>query len=347
MVNNASGPAGEGPEGTGMMRLRRLIHIVVGLFVVAGWTVPACGQDHPPAAGARVPGADQADVHNPFSPGYVDMTPDGPTSFYFYHGPYPYGVGYGFPYLGGYGAWYYDPYWAGPFVLPPLVVPAEAMYGPQAVRRFYGADQPVAARSPVRQAVGGGFGVLAPLGNGNPDRPKVRVANGLFVARALTFVTFGDMHFRRQKYSDAYQRYKKAAAAAPDLGDVYFRQGFSLVAMSRYESAAKAFKRGLALDPGLARSEFRLDQVYGENQLAKNAHLEALADAAAEQPDDGDLMFLVGVLLYFDDQPERSRIFFLRARDLSGGDEEHLAGFFKELAPAQAGGDENPAGVEL
>ena len=250
-----------------------------------------------------------------------------PGGSFFLFGAYPwYGptyFGYG-PVLNSAPPWRYGP-------APMSVAPA--------VPRMDEAPAPEKA-SPA----GGGFGELAGGEAKNAERPKIRVSNAESVARARRFIAFGDQHFRTQKFSDAYQRYKKAAAAAPDLADAYFRQGFSLLAMGQYVSAARAVKHGLSLKPDWPQSNFRSDELYGDNRLAKVAHLEQLAAEATEHPRNADLMFLLGVRLYFDDQGERSRLFFQRAGQL-GADREAIAGFLK-AAPASVAGDQ-PAGREL
>ena len=48
----------------------------------------------------------------------------------------------------GYDLYWYDPYWYAPLAPPPLFLPAETMYGPQAVRRFMGLDTPRTASLP-------------------------------------------------------------------------------------------------------------------------------------------------------------------------------------------------------
>jgi tetratricopeptide (TPR) repeat protein len=171
-----------------------------------------------------------------------------------------------------------------------------------------------------------------PAHDGELAKRKPRVSNPTAVARAKEFLKFGDEHFRAQEFSEAYQRYKKAAGAAPDVAEAYFRQGFSLLALGKYDSAGKAILRGLALKPDWARSKFRLDDLYGPNRLAKANQLEQLAAAAGNEPDNPELLFLLGVELYFDGQPERARKFFVRAGELGEG-RAHLEGFFKALGP--------------
>jgi tetratricopeptide (TPR) repeat protein len=221
----------------------------------------------------------------------------------------------------------YIPVWAGPFwygdcygrpyVLPPFPAVAPVARNPAP-----------APNLPAQRKPPGG----AAAAKGKKPAKKDRVSNAAALARAKEFLKFGDEHFRAQEFSDAYQRYKKAASAAPDLADAYFRQGFSLLALGSYPSACKAFLRGLKLKPDWAESKFRLDDLYGANRLAKTNQLDQLAEAAGNEPHNAKLMFLLGIELFFDGQGQRARKFFVRAGDL-GEDKSHLAGFFEALGP--------------
>lgn len=286
---------------------------------------------------------------------------DGSTSGHHHHHHHGHGGGWFLPGPYPY-PWYGPPYyapWYG-YGVPPVVLPANGLFGPQAVNNFLGwnAPAPMAANLPAPQVVPrlanrgaangrganrggaqgaqrpgvGGFGVLADDDGKDAKFKKGRVSNPESIARARQFIAFGDEQFHVQDYSDAFQRYKKAATAAPDLADAQFRQAFSLLAMGRYAPAAKALRHGLALKPEWPQSRFRLDDLYGDNRLAKVTHLEQLATAATERLENSDLMLLLGVGLYFDGQAERARLFFERAQDL-GADRESIAGFLK-VAPA-------------
>src|SRR5689334_6367090 len=118
------------------------------------------------ASAQSVPGARQADRHNPLSDRYVDMMPhvlarrqgsgrsagnsggSGGGAVFNFGGYYPfpgYYGGYGYPGYGyGYVPGYFPPYYLdpgygtplGPYVLPPVTLPAETMYGPQRQLQF-------------------------------------------------------------------------------------------------------------------------------------------------------------------------------------------------------------------
>lgn len=238
-----------------------------------------------------------------------------PYPIYPYYGVYPYPV-YGYPYAAfsgrfpngpGFTVLSPVPYANYPYTTPLYPPPPQIFgVGPSV-------DPAVPPSRPARE-----------------DRPAPqRGTNRDSLASAGKFIGYGDNHFAAQRYNDANQRYKNAAEVAPGLADSYFRQGFALMAMGRYEAAIKAFKRGLDLDPGWITLGFRIDTLYGENKMAKKSHLDALAKAASGEQLDPDMLFLLGVVLYFDGQTERSAPFFQRANQLSNS--PYLTGFLGQL----------------
>jgi tetratricopeptide (TPR) repeat protein len=159
-----------------------------------------------------------------------------------------------------------------------------------------------------------------------------RASNPAGQGRAHEFIKIGDERFRRQRFNEAYQRYKDAATAAPDLSEVHFRQGLALAAMGQYAQGVRAIKRGLQIEAAWPSSKFQLDELWDRNRVAKDAIRDALAEAAIARPQDGDLMFLLGLHLFFDGQRERSQLFFDRAEVLDPGAAEHVRAFLRELA---------------
>jgi hypothetical protein len=293
-------------------------------------------------------------------------------------GGYPYGYGglnyfngpiYGGPLWGGIG-------WPYPFYMPPVVVPAETWFGPRAMERFLGLGPDSATMTlmqpqlPVNQVVvppvnagllnGGAVnGVAANAGAANagaakPDpqplngpavehnrarpAPRVRETNDEVRTRAARRLAMGDEDYRAQRYGEAYSTYRRAAEIAPDLYEVYFRQGQALVALRRYDDALKSFKRGLDLDPNWPRRPMRLTELYGPNQAAFVAHLEALAKEAVARPGDSSPILLLGIELFSSGQQDRAKRFFDQAAALAGDSPLYAELFLRELnqpAPPQ------------
>jgi Tfp pilus assembly protein PilF len=266
-----------------------------------------------------------------------------------YYRPPVYGHPYYYPRWGyGYGTGiYFDPATnTAEYYLPPIYSPAELNYGPLAIERFLGIR-----RNPI---------VMPPSADAAPDAAdkdvtpaevadKLRKSNNESRARGKRFIEFGDALFLRQRFNEALQRYKSAIEAAPDLVDAYMREGFALIAVNQYRLATKALKIAVELDPEFVKSGFRLDDLYGANRLAETSHLETLAREALENPDDADLLFLVGMMLHADGEPERARRFLGKAAELGGPEAARLLSPLLETeAPAEAvpAVQDNAAGID-
>ncbi len=288
-----------------------------------------------------VPGAQQGDVHVPWSPKYLPLLPNHPiqygsstsfglgngqTSYYFGSGWPAYGYGWGPNY--GYSYGYYPPYYLGPVILPPLYLPAEEFYGPLAVLRFMGMD---GLRRPALPVIIANQKVAEV--DGRPARPKLRVSNAAMKAQAGKFMAFGDARFLKQNYNSALDRYRTAAQSASDLPETFVRQGFALVAMGRFDSAAKAMRRALLLQPDANKWNVRLADLYGENKIAKTAHLEALARAVEDNPQSADLLLLLGLQLLCDGQADRAMPVFQRCEQLGGNEDGAITGLLKPVGP--------------
>jgi hypothetical protein len=295
--------------------------------------------------------------------GAVTYGPLGPYTNYYY-GP-GFGAGYGYG-LGGYASpWVgYAPggygYWGGflgrPFIngwaLPPAVIPAETIYGPGPVRRMMGLDPPLGTpivnnttivnTGPAAVAAGvqqpDGFGVLA--GGAAPPRLRVPATNAAARERAKRQLEIGDGWFQKQQYGDAWIAYKEAARAAPDVADAYFHQAAAAVAQRRYEAAVDALKYGLRISTAYLDGEFKYSKLYGDNRISQTAHLEALAQAAMDQPS-SDLYFLTGVMLFFDAEPLRAAPFFTKAKEVQAGETWHIDVFRTILARMEADANQN------
>lgn len=156
--------------------------------------------------------------------------------------------------------------------------------------------------------------------------------------RSLRFQAEGDRWLREGQNVKAYLRYLEAQREAEDRGEVYARQTFALVAMGRYSHAVSKLKRGLQVDPGLAKHGPSLDDVYGvENVDQKVDYLQRVADWANAEVRDPDRLFLMGALLHFDED-SRANEFLAAAAKLSGRG-PHLQAFLQTPASRPA---ENP-----
>ncbi len=245
---------------------------------------------------------------------------------YFNYGYTPYGFDSCY-YSSPYGTYYNPQANYVEYYLPPVYFPAELAYGPQAMKRFMGLPSDVGTRPLISGPI-----VLDASDTAKDIGPRLRMSNLETLRSARRLVERGDDLFRRQRYHEALQQYKSASRVAPDLADAHFRQGHALVATRRFDLAVDSFKRGLAIDPGFIEEPFKLDEIYGDARVAKQLHIETLADESLADPSNSDLFFLLGVLLHFDGEPERAVKFFFRAATLAGRDDEHVRAFLPEGA---------------
>ena len=283
-----------------------------------------------------------------------------PRYYYYYYGPY--WPGYPWPYPPPPPP-VYIPY--GPIFVDPDV----AGYGPRSVLRLMGvehwfsappsgqqgngsrtpagarpgnlgggppADQPPAPKAPNQPNLNPPLILEGPAkaapenaaGAGNQNPPE---AAGRNPERAMLLVDLGDAHFANKKYAEAVQRYREALRLDAHLPEAHLHMGFALVGLGKYAEAAQAFKQGLRLDPNWPASGFRLSVLYGPQEAERLAHRNALAGAVAAKPNDPDLLFLLGLLFYFDDLREQARRCFLEASRLAGPNTPHIAPFLRRL----------------
>jgi len=70
------------------------------------------------------------------------------------------------------------------------------------------------------------------------------------------------------KFDEALSDAESCIRLKPDWVKGYYRKGMALVALYRYEEAARAFKKGLEVDPGNADLKDKLKEAEREAQYA-------------------------------------------------------------------------------
>lgn len=148
-------------------------------------------------------------------------------------------------------------------------------------------------------------------------------------SRARETMKIGDRYFGEQKYYEAVQKYRDASRTAPDLAEAHFRLAHAETALGRYAEAANAYRQALAANPDVARDGFRLNDLYGEDQIAKGSHLEAAAAAALQAPDDTSYLLVVGMFLRYDGEDARAVKFLRKAWEM-GDIAPHLARYWEK-----------------
>lgn len=321
-------------------------------LLVAALPATAVGQDR-----FGVPGARQADLHNPNSPHHVDFRPGGlqrrtaagqtggasrrPVNQVTVIAP-TFGSGCGARCRCNrcFDPCFYTPwtvYGCFPFYASPTSLngPFVAYY-----RGYYFSQQtPVAPAPIVRRELPRPADALP---DGVVARERVNATGARTHELARRYVSYGDKHFAEGRYGEADSRYRRAMKIAPDVADAYFRHGQALIALERYDAAAVAMKQGMELQPDWARSPFRLHELYRERAAERVAHTEALRAAHQQDVGDGDLAFLLAWQLYYDGRREASREYFERAFAQSFY-KDHLKPFVDFFAAQDEARDEPPA----
>jgi len=282
--------------------------------------------------------------------GYV---PPGATPYVLGYNPST-GASFLAPYSDGYSPYYPQqygyqyPYYRNPYLgygYPAAVfAPAGQLYGLGPIQQLMGVDRWSQQPQAPANGLANGNPNLFANGNANanpgfannknagpnaarhdadpPLRKPAAPAGGKALEIAWKFITYGDAHFGNQKFNNALDRYRRAVRECPGLSDAWFRQGFALAALGRYEQAAKAMRRGLEEKPDWVDNNFRLAELYGDDPAEKKSLLDKMVKTAEEEPTNADLAYVVGVHLYCDGRPDQAAPFFRRAAQIRGTDAE-------------------------
>lgn len=153
-----------------------------------------------------------------------------------------------------------------------------------------------------------------------------------------------DEWFVKANYLQAFARYKQASSAAPDRPEPRFRMAVTLAAMREFGSAVDELKRLIRLDPGWPAHGDRLDDLFGaDHSISKNVLLHKVSAWVREDVRDPDRLFLMGVLLHFNEDADKAKTFFETASLLLGGDAEYVNAFLTPAAPREGAAPRAPA----
>lgn len=231
------------------------------------------------------------------------------NNFYFFGDDFDYAYSYG-----------YDPYGY------PVVanLPMGPGFGPQAAVQFMDVND-------ANQAWANGA-VAAPPQNFDDDPPEPKKAlsrstNAHSIETAWKSIGYGDTLFAKQRYAEASDRYRRASNTAPQLAEAWFRRGLALTATGRYDLAVNSIKRGLKIDPKWPKSASDAKDVLWTDAETKTAYFSELVETAAQNPNDPNVQFLVGVCFHVDGQEEQAKKYLSRAKRIAGNNTEHIEAF--------------------
>lgn len=151
--------------------------------------------------------------------------------------------------------------------------------------------------------------------------------------RSDQLIADADRFFSQQQIPKAAQRYRQAISVAPNYPKALFRAAHYFVAVGDYQNALDAYLMALEISRDVRQPGFEVNDLYRGNMLDKLEHVNRLAEAALESPEDGRLLMLVGLTLFYDQQPERAAEFFLSAAKLEGAHTAYVDWYLRALTP--------------
>lgn len=284
------------------------------------------------AAGFAKPPLNHAPQHQPsvpakryrYSPGFVLLPPCYPVGYPYYYANYPFGWQGNYP-----------GFWPQPAPIVNVHQGINLVVAPQVARTLIidrGAlpqdNQPLEPRLPealprrqlpnIQSTIQQRAGELRGSTVSGRDRADRTIAQA-------------DKFFADGEYGRATARYRQALSLAPDYSTAFIRLGHAYIGTRNYELALDHFLLGLELERSATQPGSPLRQMYGTNRIAKQAHLEELSAAALQQPEDGGLLMLVGIFLYYDGQQARAADFFRRAAEIDGPHLDYVPLFLTTL----------------
>jgi predicted Zn-dependent protease len=145
-----------------------------------------------------------------------------------------------------------------------------------------------------------------------PADPKARAAFEVARARAA---------FAEGQYGRAAERLADAIAADPAAALPYFLLAQARTARGEYAEAVAAIRDGMKHAPDWPTFGFNLKELYGAAAVKFDAHLGDLRAAAAADPDDPAVGFLLGYHLWFlGEKAEAVKMFRKVSRQVLGNE---------------------------
>jgi tetratricopeptide (TPR) repeat protein len=176
--------------------------------------------------------------------------------------------------------------------------------------------------------------------NNIPVPPRVTQKERVERNRAEASLKSGMRHFQRGSYVQAAQKFEQARNL-PNASAM-FLAGQAYIAAGQFDRAVDAIKEGLRQNPDWPTAEVDLRALYpnGDDLLGQ---MGSLAKRLKEQPNNADLMFLLGFELFGAGERDKARAILDQAARLSP-DDRHLKPFFDFYAALEGVTVDRPSG---
>jgi hypothetical protein len=147
-------------------------------------------------------------------------------------------------------------------------------------------------------------------------------------AEHARLVRLGREAFTAQENGRAADRFRQAIRLRPIEPTAHFLLAQALFALGKYPEAADAVRAGLALRADWPASAYRFREAYGADLGSFAEHLHRLEEAHDRFPDDANVLFLLGYVLWFDEKRAEARPLLRKALTL-GGDRVTIGRFLE------------------
>ena len=151
--------------------------------------------------------------------------------------------------------------------------------------------------------------LVATSGGGGVAAPSVEV-------EVTRYVTLGDYHFKEGRYNDAAEYYLRALAHAPDDASLHFVLADALFALGDYHYAAFIIKKGLRIDPEMAKAEADKRAFYPDVAEFEK-HMATIRAYIEDKPFDDAAQLVYAYNLKFSGEKELAIEAFRRTLELS------------------------------
>lgn len=132
---------------------------------------------------------------------------------------------------------------------------------------------------------------------------------------AKRLLALGERAFRNEEYGLAELRFTQAYEIDRTLARAYFLAAQADIALGKYRTAVKLLQEGLRREPNWPNRDFRpRKELYAGHDADWKDHVARLARVHKDRPEDGDFLFLLGYLDWFDGRRADARDWFRLAR---------------------------------